>query len=111
MYAAVARRAREIATLRAIGFGRWAILRSFLLESVFLALLGAAVGILIALPLNNMSAGIGNWQTFSEMAFKFRIDHRAIVAGIVFATVIGALGGLLPRGPRRERTSSRRCGL
>ena len=46
--------------------------------------------------MNNMSAGIGNWQTFSEMAFKFRIDHRAIIAGIVFATIIGALGGLLP---------------
>jgi ABC-type lipoprotein release transport system permease subunit len=96
MYAAVARRAREIATLRAIGFGRGAILWSFLLESVFLALIGAAVGILIALPVNNASAGVGNWQTFSETAFKFKIDHRAILAGLVFATVIGALGGLLP---------------
>ena len=96
MYAAVARRAREIATLRAIGFGRGAILRSFLLESVFLALIGAAFGILIALPVNNASAGVGNWQTFSETAFKFKIDHRAILAGLVFATVIGALGGLLP---------------
>jgi putative ABC transport system permease protein len=96
MYAAVARRAREIATLRAIGFGRWAILRSFLLESVCLALLGGLVGTLVALPLNNMSAGIGNWQTFSEMAFKFKIDHRAIIAGLLFAGVIGALGGVLP---------------
>jgi ABC-type lipoprotein release transport system permease subunit len=96
MYAAVSRRAREIATLRAIGFGRGAILRSFLLESVCLALFGAAVGILIALPVNNVSAGVGNWQTFSETAFKFKIDHRAVVAGLIFATVIGALGGLLP---------------
>jgi ABC-type lipoprotein release transport system permease subunit len=96
MYAAVARRAREIATLRAIGFGRGAILRSFLLESICLALIGAVVGILIALPINNMSAGVGNWQTFSETAFKFKIDHRAIIAGLIFATVIGALGGLLP---------------
>jgi putative ABC transport system permease protein len=96
MYAAISRRAREIATLRAIGFGRGAILRSFLLESVCLALIGAAVGILIALPLNNLSAGVGNWQTFSETAFKFKIDHRAIVAGLVFATAIGAVGGLLP---------------
>jgi len=77
MYAAVSRRAREIATLRAIGFGRGAILRSFLLESICLALFGAAVGILIALPVNNLSAGVGNWQTFSETAFKFKIDHRA----------------------------------
>jgi ABC-type lipoprotein release transport system permease subunit len=96
MYAAVARRAREIATLRALGFGRFAILRSFVFESICLALLGGIVGILIALPLNNMSAGIGNWQTFSEMAFKFRIDHRAILWGLVFAGVIGALGGFLP---------------
>jgi putative ABC transport system permease protein len=96
MYAAVARRSREIATFRAIGFGRWAILRSFLLESVCLALIGGIVGVLIALPLNNMSAGVGNWQTFSEMAFKFKIDHRAIIAGLVFATIIGALGGFLP---------------
>jgi putative ABC transport system permease protein len=96
MYAAVSRRSREIATLRAIGFGRGAILRSFLLESIFLALIGAAIGILIALPVNNVSAGVGNWQTFSETAFKFKIDARAIVAGIIFATVIGALGGLLP---------------
>jgi ABC-type lipoprotein release transport system permease subunit len=96
MYAAVSRRAREIATMRAIGFSRGAILLSFLLESIVLALIGAAIGILIALPINNLSAGIGNWQTFSEMAFKFKIDHRAILAGLVFATVIGALGGFLP---------------
>jgi len=96
MYAAVSRRAREIATLRAMGFGRFAILRSFVFESICLALLGGIVGILIALPLNNMSAGIGNWQTFSEMAFKFRIDGRAIVWGLLFAAVIGALGGFLP---------------
>ena len=51
----------------------------------------AASPTVIALPLNNMSAGVGNWQTFSEMAFKFKIDHRAILAGLVFATVIGAL--------------------
>jgi putative ABC transport system permease protein len=96
MYAAVARRSREIATLRALGFGRGAILRSFIAESVCLALIGGIVGIAIALPLNNMSAGIGNWQTFSEMAFKFKIDRRAVVAGLLFAAVIGALGGFLP---------------
>ena len=96
MYAAVSRRSREIATLRALGFGRFAILRSFLIESVCLALIGGIVGCLIAWPLNNMSAGIGNWQTFSEMAFKFRIDRYAIVAGLLFSAVIGALGGLLP---------------
>lgn len=96
MYAAVSRRSREIATLRAIGFGRGAVLWSFLLESVLLALVGAIIGILIALPINNVSAGVGNWQTFSETAFKFKINGWAILAGLIFATVIGALGGLLP---------------
>jgi ABC-type lipoprotein release transport system permease subunit len=96
MYAAVSRRAREIGTLRALGFGRGAILRSFVLESICLALVGGIIGCAIALPLNNMSAGIGNWQTFSEMAFKFRIDARAIVWGLLFAAVIGAVGGFFP---------------
>ena len=96
MYAAVARRAREVATLRALGFSRFSILRSFVFESICLALIGGVIGILIALPLNNLSAGIGNWSTFSEMAFKFRIDGRAILAGLLFAAAIGALGGFLP---------------
>jgi ABC-type antimicrobial peptide transport system permease subunit len=96
MYAAVARRAREIGTLRALGFSRGSILRSFVFESVCLALIGGVIGVLIALPLNNMSAGIGNWQTFSEMAFKFKVGPGAIVAGLLFAALIGALGGFLP---------------
>jgi ABC-type lipoprotein release transport system permease subunit len=96
MYAAVARRAREIGTLRALGFSRASILISFVFESVCLALIGGVIGVLIALPLNNMSAGIGNWQTFSEMAFKFQVGPDAIVAGLLFAAVIGGLGGFLP---------------
>jgi len=96
MYAAVARRAREIGTLRALGFSRASILFSFVFESICLALIGGVIGVLIALPLNNMSAGIGNWQTFSEMAFKFKVGPDAIVAGLLFAAVIGALGGFLP---------------
>ena len=96
MYAAVARRGREIGTLRALGFSRFAILRSFVFESICLALIGGVLGCLIALPLNNLSAGIGNWQTFSEMAFKFKITPAAIVSGLVFAATIGLLGGFLP---------------
>jgi ABC-type lipoprotein release transport system permease subunit len=96
MYAAVARRSKEIGTLRALGFSRLSILTSFVFESVCLALIGGIIGCLIALPLNNMSAGIGNWQTFSEMAFRFRISFGAILAGLAFAAVIGALGGFLP---------------
>ena len=96
MYAAVARRAKEIGTLRALGFSRASILISFVFESVCLALIGGVIGCLIALPLNNMSAGIGNWQTFSEMAFKFKVGPGAMLAGLLFAALIGALGGFLP---------------
>jgi putative ABC transport system permease protein len=96
MYAAVARRTREIGTLRALGFGRWAILRSFLLESIALALIGGMVGVLIALPINGLSTGVGSFVTFSETAFKFRITPRAIAWGLTFSALIGALGGFLP---------------
>jgi putative ABC transport system permease protein len=96
MYAAVARRTREIGTLRALGFGRWAILRSFLLESVCLALVGGLFGVLIALPINGLTTGVGSFSTFSETAFKFRIDGWAVFWGLTFAAIIGAVGGFLP---------------
>jgi ABC-type lipoprotein release transport system permease subunit len=96
MYAAVARRTREIGTLRAIGFGRGAILWSFMVESICLALIGGLVGVLIALPVNGLTTGVGNFQTFSEVAFKFHIGPWAILWALGFAALIGALGGLLP---------------
>jgi len=96
MYAAVARRSREIGTLRAIGFGRWTILRSFMLESIFLSLVGGVVGVLITLPINGLTSGVGNFSTFSEVAFRFKVGPVAIISGLLFAAVIGALGGFLP---------------
>ena len=96
MYAAVARRSKEIGTLRALGFGRWAILRSFMLESICLSLVGGVVGVLIALPINGLTTGVGNFQTFSEVAFKFKVGPHAIAWGLAFAAAIGALGGFLP---------------
>jgi putative ABC transport system permease protein len=96
MYAAVARRTREIGTLRALGFGRWDILRSFMLESICLALVGGVVGVLIALPVNGLTTGVGSFVTFSEVAFKFRVGGGAILWGLAFAALIGALGGFLP---------------
>ena len=96
MYAAVARRAREIGTLRALGFGRWSILWSFMLESVCLAMLGGILGVLIALPINGLTTGVGSFVTFSEVAFKFRIGLPAIAGGLAFAAIIGAIGGFLP---------------
>jgi ABC-type lipoprotein release transport system permease subunit len=96
MYAAVARRTREIGTLRALGFGRGSILLSFMLESVFLALVGGLAGVLIALPMNGFTTGVGSFVTFSEVAFKFHVGADAIIRGLVFAALIGALGGFLP---------------
>ena len=96
MYAAVARRTREIGMLRAVGFGRWAILRSFMLESLCLALVGGIVGVLIALPVNGLTTAVGSFVTFSETAFKFRVGLGAIAWGLAFAAMIGALGGYLP---------------
>ncbi|MDB5304542.1 MAG: hypothetical protein JWM97_2091 [Phycisphaerales bacterium] len=96
MYAAVARRSKEIGTLRAIGFGRWSILWSFMLESVCLALVGGILGVLIALPVNGLTTGVGSFVTFSEVAFKFKIGPGAVGKGLLFASVIGALGGFLP---------------
>ena len=96
MYAAVARRSREIGTLRALGFGRGAILRSFVLESVCLALVGGVLGVLLALPINGLTTGVGSFVTFSETAFKFHVDAVAIAVGLLFAAIIGAVGGFLP---------------
>lgn len=96
MYAAVAYRGREIATLRVIGFSRPAILTSFVLESLLLALLGALVGILLMLPFNGMETGTSNAVTFSEVVFALRITPEVAIAAIVFALVMGFIGGLAP---------------
>jgi ABC-type antimicrobial peptide transport system permease subunit len=95
MYAVVAQRTREIATLRALGFSRASILASFVLESVVIALVAGVSGCLLALPANGLTAATGN-VTFSELAFAFRITPPAIAAGLVFALVMGVLGGVLP---------------
>lgn len=96
MYAAVARRSQEIGTLRVLGFSRRSILLSFFLESLFLSLLGGAVGVLLALPLNGLSTGVGSFVTFTEVAFELRMSPAVIASGLVFALVIGAFGGLFP---------------
>ncbi len=96
MYAAVSRRAREIGTLRVLGFSRASILLSFFLESVLLAGIGGLLGCLLAMPLNGMTTGIGNFVTFSEIAFDFRITPAIMATGIGFALLMGALGGLFP---------------
>ncbi|HEX6824141.1 MAG TPA: ABC transporter permease [Candidatus Sulfotelmatobacter sp.] len=96
MYAAVAYRGREIATLRVIGFSRPAILTSFVLESLLLALLGALVGILLMLPFNGMQTGTSNAVTFSEVVFALRITPVVASRAIIFALIMGFVGGLAP---------------
>jgi ABC-type lipoprotein release transport system permease subunit len=104
MYAAVSRRAREIGTLRALGFSRSSILVSFVVESICLALLGGILGILIALPINGMTTGIGNFKTFSETAFQFRVTPVGAAVGLLFAAGIGAVGGFLPAWSASRKT-------
>jgi putative ABC transport system permease protein len=104
MYAAVAYRSREIATLRVIGFSRPSILTSFVFESVLLSLLGAGVGLLLMLPFNGMTTGTQNQVTFSEVVFSLRMTPQVIVAAIIFAIVMGLFGGIAPawHASRRE---------
>lgn len=96
MYAAVARRAREIGTLRVLGFSRASILFSFFLESLLLSTVGGLIGIALVLPLNNVTTGITSFFTFSEIAFNFRVGPSVMAAGLIFALFMGALGGLFP---------------
>jgi putative ABC transport system permease protein len=96
MYAAVARRATEIGTLRVLGFSKSSIMLSFLMESLLLSGLGGLVGCLLVLPLNNITTGIGSFVTFSEIAFNFRVGPEIMLIGVTFALVMGAVGGLFP---------------
>jgi putative ABC transport system permease protein len=96
MYAAVAYRSREIATLRILGFSRPSIITSFVAESVLLALLGAAVGLVLMLPFNGLTTGTGNAMTFSETVFSVRITLGVIITAIVFAVTMGLFGGIAP---------------
>ncbi len=95
MYAIVAARTREIGTLRALGFSRRLILTSFVVESVTLALVGGALGCLLALPAGSLSAATGG-ANFSELSFAFRVTPADLLQGLVFAALMGLLGGLLP---------------
>ena len=110
MYAIVAARTREIGTLRALGFSRRAILFSFVVESVTLALVGGAIGCLLAVPMNGYSTGTGQTQSFSEIAFAFRITPAIVGVALVFAVVMGLVGGLFPafRAARLPITSALR---
>jgi len=96
MYASVSGRAREIATIRALGFPRRAILLCFLAESALLALPGAALGSLLGLAVNGVSTGTTNFASFSEVAFSFEVGPLSLVCGFAFGVALGVAGGLVP---------------
>lgn len=95
MYAAVSRRAREIGTLRVLGFSRFSILLSFFVEGVLLSALGGLLGCLLVMPLNGITTAIGS-NNFSELAFDFTVTPKIMLTGIAFAVVLGSFGGLFP---------------
>ena len=96
MYAAVSTRVREIAVLRVLGFSPVSVLLSFLFESLLLAGLGGLLGMALAMPLNGLATGTTNWLSFSEMTFQFRVTPALLRQGMMFALILGALGGILP---------------
>lgn len=103
MYSAVAERGREIATMRALGFGGGSVVFSFIIESLLISLVGGLIGCIAVLPLNGLTTGTINWQTFSHLAFAFKITTPLLVAGVIFALIMGFLGGVFPalRAARR----------
>jgi len=96
MYAAVANRIVEIGTLRALGFQRRSILLAFVMESLFLGLLGGCCGIFAASFLQLLTISTMNWQSFAELAFSFSLSADVVVKSILFSLFMGLAGGLLP---------------
>ena len=96
MYAAVASRTSEIAVLLTLGFKPRSVLASFLAEATFLALVGGLLGCLVAIPINGVVTSTTNWSSFSMIAFSFLVTPRILVAGVIFAVVMGVLGGFFP---------------
>jgi len=96
MYAAVAARGKEIATLRAIGFGGGAVLVSVMIEALLLALVGGLLGAVLAYVLFNNMAVSTMGQNFTQVVFNFRITPELVVRGLVISIAIGMIGGFLP---------------
>jgi putative ABC transport system permease protein len=97
MYSAVSARSREIATLRALGFGRGSVVVSVMLESLVLALVGGAIGATVAyLAFNGFQTATMNFQSFSQVTFAFQVTLQLLVQGTLWATAIGLIGGLFP---------------
>jgi putative ABC transport system permease protein len=97
MYSAVSSRTREIATLRALGFGATPVVMSVLLESLVLAVIGGAAGGLLAwAAFDGYQTATMNWQSFSQVAFAFAVTPALLAQGLTYAAIMGLLGGMLP---------------
>jgi putative ABC transport system permease protein len=96
MLSAVAGRTHEIGILLSIGYRPFPIFLSFLLEALLLGLLAGGVGCLFALPLHGIETGTTNWNTFTEVAFAFRVTPGVLVTSVLFALGLGLLGGAVP---------------
>jgi putative ABC transport system permease protein len=96
MYSAVIERSREIATMRALGFGVGSVVVSFMFEALCIAFLGGVIGCIGVLPLNDLTTGAMNWSTFSYLAFAFRVTPPLLAAGLGFALLMGIVGGVPP---------------
>jgi putative ABC transport system permease protein len=97
MYSAVAARTREIATLRAIGFGAFPVVTSVLAEALLLGAIGGAIGAVIAyFGFNGIRASTMNWSSFSQITFAFVVTPALVLQSLAYALVLGFIGGLMP---------------
>ena len=96
MYSAVAERSREIATLRALGFGAGAMVGSFVVEALLISAVGGLVGCAAVLPINGLTTSTLNFQTFSHLAFAFQVTPSLLAGGLAFALLMGLCGGVPP---------------
>ncbi len=96
MNTAIAHRQREVGTMRALGFSRFAVLTSFVLEALFMSSAGAVVGVLIAFAATFIKFSMMNFSTWSEVVFSFTMTSQVVVTAIIFGVIMGLLGGLIP---------------
>jgi len=104
MYASVASRGPEIGVLLTLGFRPRSVMGSFLLESVVIAAIGGVIGCLMALPINGLVTSTTNWASFSEVAFAFKVTPQLLLNGMIFAVVMGIIGGFLPARQAARQT-------
>ena len=112
MYATVANRTVEVGTLRALGFSRRSILSAFLMESLMIAIIGGVIGLILASLLSFFSISTINWNSWSELEFSFALAPDIVISSLIFAVVMGFLGGFLPsvRAARLKIVDALRAG-